>query len=317
MFNDFVVQPIFNLLMLIYSVVPGGDFGVALIIFTILVRVLMWPLIKKQLHQTKAMQRMQPELVKIKKQAKGDKRAEGLLMMELYKKYDINPFRSIGILLIQLPIFIALFSVIQTFTAHRDQIDGLTYGFLKDIGPIKDIIADPSNFKETLFGLFDLTHIALTFSPFSVDIFLMSLSILAAIMQYFLVKQTMPTQQNKKSIREILREASQGKQADQSEVNTAMMGGMAKFLPFMMLVIMVYLPGALVLYYTVSNIVAYWQQSVILKGDTEEMIDIADQATVAAPKGKKATAKARLKQASEANITRIVAKDNRPKKEKM
>jgi YidC/Oxa1 family membrane protein insertase len=52
--------------MAIYSLIP--DFGVSVIIFTIIVRLLLWPLIKKQLHQAKAMRKMQPELVKIKKQ---------------------------------------------------------------------------------------------------------------------------------------------------------------------------------------------------------------------------------------------------------
>ena len=56
--------PILNLLMAIYSLIP--DFGVSVIIFTIIVRLLLWPLIKKQLHQAKAMRKMQPELVKIK-----------------------------------------------------------------------------------------------------------------------------------------------------------------------------------------------------------------------------------------------------------
>ena len=47
-FDTVIVQPIFNLLMLIYSLIP--DFGISIIIFTILVRLLLWPLVKKQLH---------------------------------------------------------------------------------------------------------------------------------------------------------------------------------------------------------------------------------------------------------------------------
>ena len=71
LFDTLIVQPIFNLLIAIYGLVPGGDFGVALIIFTILVRLIMWPLVKKQLHQTKVMRKIQPELKKIKAKAKG------------------------------------------------------------------------------------------------------------------------------------------------------------------------------------------------------------------------------------------------------
>ena len=62
LFDTLIVQPIFNLLVAIYGVIPGGDFGISLIIFTIIVRFLMWPLVKKQLHQTKVMRQIQPEL---------------------------------------------------------------------------------------------------------------------------------------------------------------------------------------------------------------------------------------------------------------
>ena len=61
-FESLVVQPIFNILMALYSLLPGNDFGLALIIFAIVVRVAMWPLIKRQLHQTKLQRAIQPEL---------------------------------------------------------------------------------------------------------------------------------------------------------------------------------------------------------------------------------------------------------------
>ena len=85
-FDLIVVQPIFNLLALIYGLLPGSDFGIALIIFTIVVRLLMWPLIKKQLHQTKVQRAIQPELKKIRKQANGNKQLEGQMMLELYRE---------------------------------------------------------------------------------------------------------------------------------------------------------------------------------------------------------------------------------------
>lgn len=317
MFDTFVVQPIFNLLLGIYSLIPGGDFGIALIIFTIIVRFAMWPLLKKQLHQTKAMQKMQPEMVKIKNQAKGDKRLESMMMMELYKKHDVSPFRSIGILLIQLPIFIALFQVIQIFTNHRDQIESFTYGFLKDIGPIKELILNPDNFNENLFGVIDLTKVAI--GSGGIDIAILIIAIGASVTQYIMSKQTMPKKQGDKRLRDILSEAADGKQANQSEMNAIVMNKMVKFLPIMMFFIMVYLPGALVLYYTVSNIVAVFQQRSILKGDADEMIEIADKAT---DKNKKqAAVKQRADNAREANIIRIKAKDTNPgrvsKKEKV
>ena len=60
-FDVVIVQPILNLLMAIYSIVPGGDFGVSVVIFTIITRLLLWPFVKKQLHQVKAMRKIQPE----------------------------------------------------------------------------------------------------------------------------------------------------------------------------------------------------------------------------------------------------------------
>lgn len=313
MFDTLVVQPIFNLLIGLYSIIPGGDFGVTIIIFTILVRFAMYPLIKKQLHQTKIMRKIQPELARIKKQAKGNKQLEGMMMMELYKKNDISPFRSIGILLIQLPIFIALFSVIQIFTQHRDQIAKFAYDFMEGIGPIKSLIDNPSGFNEKLFGIVDLTAPAI--SSHGVDIFLLLLAIISAYTQYVMSKQTMPTVSNKKKFSEIMKDAGAGKDVDQSEMNAVMMGNMTKILPVMMLFIMLSVPGALALYYAVSNIVAVIQQDHLLKQDETELEAMADKDVAKkAPKttvNKKSTAKKRAEVAKEATVTRIIAKDTR------
>ena len=307
-FELLIVQPIFNLLLGLYSII--GDFGIALIVFTILIRFALLPLVKKQLHQVRAMRKLQPQLAVLKKNAKGNKQVESMQMMELYKKNGVSPFRSIGILLIQLPIFIALYQVIQIFTLHRDRIEQFTYGFMQSIEPIKELIAHPELFNEKLLGIVDLT--ATAFGPNGINYFLIVLAILAAVTQYIMSKQTMPQEPSKKRLRDILSEAADGKQTDQSEMNAVVMGKMMKFLPFLMLIIMLSLPGALALYYVVSNVVAVIQQHFILKKDAVEMDQIADEA----PKtpGKKATAKARAKLATEANVTKIKAKDTAPRK---
>jgi YidC/Oxa1 family membrane protein insertase len=309
-FEILIVQPIFNVLMGIYSILPGHDFGIALIIFTIIIRFAMWPLITRQLHQVKKMRKLQPELAKIKKATKGNRQLESMQMLELYKKHDVKPFRSILALLIQLPIFIALYQVIQIFTLHRDQIAKFTYDFAENAPVIKDLIANPDNFNEKLFGFVDLTAHAI--SPEGINLFLILLAIIAAGTQFIISKQTMPTTSNKR-FRDVMAEAADGKQPDQGELNAVMMSKMTKFLPFLMLFIMLGLPGALALYYATSNIFAAIQQHFILKRDAEEMDQIADQ-PVKQP-GKKATAKAREKQAREATVTRITAKDT-PRKNK-
>jgi YidC/Oxa1 family membrane protein insertase len=301
-FDLLVVQPIFNLLIGLYSIIPGGDFGISLIIFTIFVRFALYPLVKKQLHQTQAMKKLQPELARIKRQAKGNRQLEGMQMMELYKKHGVNPFRSIGILLIQLPIFIALYHVIQIFTQHREQIAKFTYSFMENIAPIKQLIEQPDQFNEKLLGVVDLTKAAITTN--GVDWILVGLAIVAAATQYVMSKQTMPHSEPTKGLRQVMAEAAEGKQADQAEMNAIVMTKMMKVLPFMMFFIMISVPGALALYYAVSNIVAMMQQGYLLKQDEEELEELADEA----PKAhKKATAKAREKVAKTATITRIKA----------
>jgi YidC/Oxa1 family membrane protein insertase len=311
-FDILVVQPIFNLLIGLYSIIPGGDFGVSIIIFTILVRFALYPLVKKQLHQTQAMKKLQPQLARIKKQAKGNKQLESMQMLELYKKNGVNPFRSIGILLIQLPIFIALYSVIQIFTSHRDQVAKFSYNFMENITVVKDLIQRPDQFSEMFLGFVDLTKTA--FVDGHIDIFLVILAVIAAYTQYLMGKQTMPHNETKKGLRTIMAEAAEGKQADQAEMNAVVMMKMMKVMPFFMFFIMISLPGALALYYATSNIVAVIQQAILLKKDEEELEEIADQAPVTPHK--KATAKARQKTAQTATITRITAKDTSQKARK-
>ena len=335
-FELIIVQPIFNLLLFIYSVVPFADFGIAIILFTIIIRFALWPLVVKQLHQVRAMRKLQPELARIKKAAKGNKQLEGMQMLELYKKHEVKPFRSILLLLIQLPIFIALYQVIQIFTTHREAIDKFTYGFMHQFQIVKDLVANPDNFNEKLFGFIDLTQHAI--SPAGINLFLVLLAIAAAFTQYLVSRQTAATT-SKKRLRDVLAEAGEGKQPDQAELNAVVASKMMKFLPFMMFFIMINLPGALPLYYVVSNLFAAIQQHYLLKRDAEEMDAIATEKIK--KDGKKATAKARARQAREAevvlpkkvskpktpkvsstkksapaeNITRITAKDTPRKKE--
>ena len=140
------------------------------------------------------------------------------------------------------------------------------------------------------------------------------LALIAAATQYVMSKQTMPQAENKKRLRDVMAEAADGKQADQSEMNAIVMGKMTKVLPFFMFFIMISVPGALALYYAVSNLVAVAQQGYLLKKDEEEMEEIADEPSLAP--SKKATAKAREKAAKTATITKIKASDTKKKEKK-
>lgn len=310
MFETLIVQPIFNALMLLYSIIPGGDFGIAIILFTIIIRFALYPVVRSQLHQTKQMRKMQPELAKIKKAAGGNKQVEAMQQMELYKRYGIKPFRSILILLIQLPIFIALYQVIQVVTLHRDQVAHFMYAPVQNIPAIKAIIENPDNFNHTMLGFIDLTKTA--FGSHGIDLVLLALALISAITQYIMSKQTMPTNTNSKKFRDIMREAAEGKQSDPADMTGAMTNGMLKFMPVMMFFIMVGLPGALALYYTTSNLVATAQQHYLLNKDTKEMDELADEVIEGEARNvSKKKAKQREKQASEGHITRITAKDTR------
>lgn len=295
LFDLIVVQPIFNLLMALYSIVPGGDFGVAVIIFTILIRIIMWPLISKQLHQVKIMRKIQPELDRIKKQAKGNRQMQGMMMLEVYKKYNISPFRSIGLTLIQLPIFFGLYRVIQIFTMHRGDLGKYTYNLLENIPAVSNLIANPNNFNNKLFGFVDLTVQAIGKSGISP--LLLALAIGAGIMQYISSKQTMPQKQTKKGLRQIMAEAAEGKEADSSEMNAAVMQKMVKFMPIMLTLIMVNLPGAIALYSCTFTAVAVVQQHFLLKKDEDELQDIADKSTL-----KKRVSKAQVAEIVEPKI---------------
>ena len=303
LFDVVIMQPILNLLMAIYAIVPGGDFGVSVVIFTIVIRFALWPLAKKQLHQAKAMRKMQPELKKIKEKYKNNSQAQGLAMMDLYKKHNISPFGSIGILLIQLPILIAIYRVVQIFALYREDLAKYTYGFMENIPVVKELIADPTHFNQNFLGFIDLTQHGI--SSDGVVIGLVILSLLAAVMQYLLSKQMSPSTDNGKRLRDILAEAGQGKEADQAELNAIVMRKMTKVMPVFLFFVMVSLPGALALYMATGNIVAYFQNASVLKKDEQEMEALSAETT---KEGKK-SAKERAKKATEAKITKITAKD--------
>lgn len=277
-FDVLIVQPIFNLLIAIYGLIPGGDFGLSIILFTVIVRLLMWPLVKKQLHQTKVMRAIQPELKKLKAKAKGNRQLEAQLMMELYRERGVSPFGSIGLLLLQLPIFIALFVVINIITRERDRIGAFTYDFLEQLPRIGTIINDPAHqFNTQFLGIFDLAKTGL--GSEGVYLPLILLAAVAAFLQYIQSKQVTPEPTTNKRLRDIFKASASGAQVDQSEVSALMSRRMIVLFPFITFLVTIYLPGALVLYYAVTSAVAVIQQHIVLERDVEEMEDLADKKT--------------------------------------
>jgi YidC/Oxa1 family membrane protein insertase len=308
LFDLIIVQPIFNVLMLIYGLIPGIDFGVSIVIFTVLVRLLFWPLVKKQLHQTKMMREIQPELKKIKAKTKGNKQLEAQMMMELYRERGVSPFGAIGILLVQLPIFIALFRVITIVTNERDRVAEFTYNGLESLAPIQALINDPNGFNETLLGIVDLTRNA--FDQTGLYLPALLLGVIAAGFQFIQSRQLTPQTDKKQRLRDLLKRQASGKEVDQSEITTVVTSRMIMILPLMTLVISFYLPAALVLYFAVQSIVAVIQQKIVLDRDATEMDKLADKNG----NNEKPTAKQRAEKAKEATVVEGPAKTSSSKK---
>lgn len=275
MFNTLIVQPIFNLLVFIYALLPGHNFGLALILFTILVRFMMWPLVKKQLHHAKAIRKLQPELKRIKKEAKGDRQKESVMVMELYKEREVSPFGSIGVLVVQLIILIGLYSGLRKVIENPQAIIDYSYSFLRDTSWLRSLSENISQFDATLLGFVDLKRAAVGEG----GIYWPAMVLVAgsAITQYYQSAQLMPNDKDSRSLKQILKEAGDGKQADHSEVNAAVTRSTKYFIPAMILVFTINLPSALGLYWFVSGLVAYLQQAKILRQDEDELEIVASK----------------------------------------
>lgn len=312
MFNDFVVQPLFNLLVAIYALIPGHNFGLSIIIFTILIRLLMWPLVKKQLHQTKAMRKLQPQIKEIKKATKGDRAKESAMLMELYRERGINPLASFPTLIIQFIILIGLYSGLHKFIVDPNALISFSYPFIQHLPWMEHIAKNINQIDNTLFGLVDLSRAAINKTG---GIYWPAMLLVAgsAIMQYFSATQLMPKEENQRTLRQILKSAGNGEAADQAEVNAAVGRSTRFLLPVMIFVFTMSIASALSLYWFVSGIVAYIQQGRVLNKDEEEMEAIADKPTkpTKTTKNVKKIPEAKLVKSAEVNKTKPKRKKRR------
>jgi YidC/Oxa1 family membrane protein insertase len=283
-YKHFVFEPIYNLLTFIYAVLPGHNFGLALMIFTLIAKMALWPMVKKQLHQAKAMRALQPELKKLKKNSTGDKQEDARLMMELYKERNISPVASIKTLFIQLPILLALNSGVSLIVKDKINIVDKSYPIVQQLPQLKAIKDGSATFDNTLLGVVDLTRAphngtAIDYWPAFV------LVVLSAAIQYLLVKQTMPTPKNGRKLRDIMKEAaSSGQQAEQEEVTAAVNGFSSKLIPLMLFVFGLRIASALSFYWFFGGLITYLQQRKVLAIDSEELMDISDKVSIVSEK---------------------------------
>ena len=345
-----IVRPIVNIQFMIFNLVH--DFGVAIIIFAVLVKLCMWPLTKKQLRQTRLMRKIQPELTQIRKNCNGNKQLESLQTMDLYKRYNVKPFSSILVLLIQLPIFIAIFSAIRVIATPtpQDNLTNRAYEIVAYEGseiktleekqlPYLEHYYDENmtmeekqalyDFHPELFGVIDLTAKAsdvIRPEKFSWSaVFMLVISVAASVAQYFATKQQMPSgkSEKKKKFRELIKDAKEGKEIDDSDISGLSTAQMSKMMPIMMFIIMVNLHGALAFYYFLSNMLTILQQKLILSRVRDDMDDNTDKVILKELKktesGKKMRGKIKEAEVVEnkktgTKITRISAKDNKKKR---
>jgi YidC/Oxa1 family membrane protein insertase len=230
LFKAVFSQPIFNLLIWLYDVVPGKDIGVAIILLTVIVKMVLWPFSQKALKSQKALSDLQPKVEALKKQYGADKEGHAKAIMALYSQEKVSPMSSCLPILIQLPVLIALYHSLS---------QGLKSSGFEMLYPF---VANPGTLQSDFLGLLDL----------SVPSYV--LAILAGIGQFFQTKMMVTTPQAK---------GTPGAEDEQ------MLATMNKQMVYMMPVLTVFiswkLPGGLALYWLVTNLLTIGQQALFMK----------------------------------------------------
>ncbi|HAO81111.1 MAG TPA: hypothetical protein DEA87_01405 [Candidatus Veblenbacteria bacterium] len=222
-------QPLLNLLVFIYNLV-GGDMGIAIIVLTVLIKLILWPLSQQTLKSQKAMQRLQPQVAEIKAKYKDQKDKLAQELMQLYQRERVSPLSSCLPLIIQLPFLIALFQVFRS---------GLNSGSLEWLYPF---ITNPGHLNDTLFGFW---HLAGRSIP---------LAVITGAAQFWQTKMLITTK------------PPVAVPGSQDENMAAMMNKQMKYmLPAMTVVFGFTLPGGLMLYWLVNTLLTIGQQYLTFK----------------------------------------------------
>ncbi len=275
MFETYIEKPVFNLLEVIYALIPGHDLGLAIIVFTIVIRLALYPVVRKQLHHSLAMRSLRPEILKIKKAAGKDRQKLARMQGELYKEKGIKPFSMIGTMLIQLPIFLALYFAIRKLIHDPGSFITFSYGPVRDLPWIQHLADNIDNFEHTFYGVINLSENGITNNGIYIQGVLLGL--IAAFVQYHQSKLLLPDSKNSRKLSQILKDTAAGKEADQSEIGDAVGRGMIYFVPVATFFGVLAFPMALGLYVLTSSAVGYFQQKHVLGQDVEEMQQISDE----------------------------------------
>ncbi len=229
-FQTVFYQPILNLLVFLYNITPGHDIGLAIIVMTVIIKLVLLPLSKQSIKSQKSLQELQPKIDEIKKKYANDKTEQGKQMMELYKQEKVNPFSSCLPLLIQLPFLWAVFKVFQA---------GLSNGSL-DL--VYSFISRPETINTISLGFVDLAK------PNYV------LAVLAGLAQFWQAKM-MTTK----------RPEVRTNGAKDEDMMAMMNKQMLYFMPLLTVFIGISFPGGLALYWLVTTLLTALQQLYLFK----------------------------------------------------
>ncbi|MFC1645396.1 YidC/Oxa1 family membrane protein insertase [Patescibacteria group bacterium] len=236
-FHELIYQPLYNIVIFFYNIIPLHDFGIAIIVVTILIKLVLIPVSRKQIESQKQMQDLQPKIKKIQEKYKDDKEKQTKAVMEFYKTNKINPFSGCLPLVFQLIFLIAFYRIIINISAAGLVISGdELYSFIKN----------PVEIKHLFIGIIDLSkpNIYLAF--------------LAAVSQYWQTKMMMEGKKGEVAV------SKDGKgSADFAQIMSKQMLYLGPVLTF---IIGIKFAAGLALYWLASTLFSAIQQIYIFKG---------------------------------------------------
>ena len=234
--HTFFFDPVYNALVFFIDVVPGGDVGIAIILTVILVKTILLPVSIKAAKTQKTMREIEPKIKELKIKHKDDKQAQAQAMMGLYKEAGLNPFASIFLVFLQIPIIIALYFAVSSgggIPLPDINLD-LLYSF----------VAAPVEVTMNFLGLIDITGKSVL------------LALAAGITQYLLVVLTMPK----------LPPKVEGEEPNMKDDFMRNMQVQMKYvMPVIITVVAYTISAAIALYFLVSNLTSIAQEYYVRK----------------------------------------------------
>src|SRR3989338_3376643 len=228
-FHATIFEPLYNGLVFLIDITPFADVGIAVIVFTCIVKLLLFPLSKKAVKTQMAMKAIEPETEKIKNQFKNNREELARQTMALYKKHQVNPFSSFAVILIQIPIILGLYYVFFKGGLPTINTDWL-YSF----------VAATEKVNMLFLGLLDISKKSIF------------LALLAGVSQFFQAKLAMPPIKPR------------GAEPDFKADLARSMGLQMRYIfPVVVVFIAYSISGAIALYWTTSNIFAIGQELII------------------------------------------------------